>query len=267
MTDPSAWVPRLHVETSGPAHADVVLLLHGWGSSAALMRPIAHMLAPSYRVLAIDLPGHGLTPPPPEPWGVPEYARLVAAFLDREGLERVHIVGHSNGGRIALYMASDPDLARYVASLALISPSGTRPTRSVSYYVRSGIARALKLPIRLLPGRLRATGMDWLRHTWIWPLLGSSDFRQLTGVMRETFVKTANCYLEDRLARIEAPTIVLWGTGDDAISRKQMHTLVAGVRGAQLIELPGAGHYGYIDQPAPVAEALSRHLEPRHATV
>ncbi len=262
MTDPSEWVPRLQVERSGPAHAAAVVLLHGWGSRASLMRSLAPPLAQDWRVLAPDLPGHGDSPPPPNAWGVPEYARLVAAFLASEGLKQVTIVGHSFGGRIALYMASEPELASYIERLILISPSGMRPTRSAGYYLRSGLARLLKTPITLLPPGLRATGMDWLRHTWLWPLLGSSDFRQLQGVMRETFVKTVNCYLEDRLGLVSAPVLILWGTEDDAISRQQMTKLAAGLPNATLVPLPKAGHYGYLDQPALATEAIGRFLEP-----
>ncbi len=224
------------------------------------MRSLALPLAGRYRVLAPDLPGHGATPSPPEPWGVPEYARHVAAFLASEGLQRVTIIGHSNGGRIALYMASEPELVPYIKRLILISPSGMRPTRSAGYYLRSGLARLLKIPIALLPSSLRPSGMEWLRHTWIWPLFGSSDFRQLRGVMRDTFVKTVNCYLEDRLGRISAPVLILWGTEDDSISRQQMLKLTAGLPNATLVPLPNAGHYGYLDQPTLTTEAITRFL-------
>jgi pimeloyl-ACP methyl ester carboxylesterase len=261
MTDPREWLPRLHVERSGSAHAPAVLLLHGWGSSAALMQPIARMLDKRFRVIVPDLPGHGASPPPPEPWGVPEYADLVAALLDAEGVARLPIVGHSNGGRIALYMAGDPALASYVDRLALISPSGMRPARTQGYYLRSGLARTLKAPFRLLPEPARAYGLDWLRHTWVWPRLGSSDFRGLQGVMRETFVKTVNGYVEDRLHRIAVPALVLWGTADRDIPRDMMDRLVAGLPHAAWHPLPGAGHYGYLDAPAPVAEALLAFLD------
>jgi len=229
------------------------------------MHALALPLAATYRVLAPDLPGHGTTPPPPEPWGVPEYARLIAAFMASEGLRRAPIIGHSNGGRIALYMASEPEFAPLIERLVLISPSGIRPSRSAGYYLRSGLARTLKAPMTLLPPRLRAIGMDWLRHTWIWPMLGSSDFRQLQGVMRETFVKTVTCYLEDRLDRITAPVLILWGTRDDAISHTQMTTLVSGLPNATLVPLQDAGHYGYLDQPALTSEAITRFLEPTPA--
>ena len=70
---------QLHLDVSGPETGAPVLLLHGSGSSALLMHPIADALADRYRVYNLDLPGHGLSPQPPEPWGVPNCSPLVSA--------------------------------------------------------------------------------------------------------------------------------------------------------------------------------------------
>jgi pimeloyl-ACP methyl ester carboxylesterase len=252
---------QLHLETSGPEAGEPVLLLHGWGSSAQLMRPVVEALADRYRVYNLDLPGHGLSPPPPEPWGVPEHAALVARFIEETVGRPVTIAGHSNGGRIALYLASDPEQARLVRRLVLISPSGITPRRGWRYYARKYTARTLKAPFELLPGRLRQEGLDWLRHTFVWQLLGSSDYRQLTGVMRETFVKTVNCHLDDRVARIRVPVLLFWGDRDEAVSRHQMSVLERAIADAGLVVLPGAGHYGYLDDPATFTAATRHFLE------
>src|SRR5690554_2846047 len=97
-TPMDAFSERLHVEATGPEHGPPLLLLHGWGSSAELMRPAVTGLDEHFRVYNLDLPGHGRTPPPPEPWGVPEYAALVAEFIRERGLAPLPVIGHSNGG-------------------------------------------------------------------------------------------------------------------------------------------------------------------------
>ena len=257
----NAWLKHLNVEISGPDSAEPVLLIHGWGSNAGLMRSLATALNDAYKVYNIDLPGHGSTPIPPEPWGIPEFAELVAAFISETIKQPAHIVGHSNGGRISLYMASDTKLATHIRSMALISPSGIKPLRTAKFYVKRGIAATLKVPINLLPGWLRDYGHDWLRHTLIWRMLGSSDYSQLDGVMREVFVKTVNCHLDDRLHHINKPTLLFWGTADTAISRYQMDVLNREIAGSELVTLEGASHYGYLDQPAIVNDALRSFLD------
>ena len=250
----------LHFEKSGPEASERVLLLHGWGSCAELMRPLARMLEGRFRVINADLPGHGKTPPPDRAWGVDEHADAVADLVRSVTDEPITVVGHSNGGRIALFMACHPEHRSLLRRLVLISPSGMKPSRSWKYYVRSGIARILKSPFVMLPSPLREGGMDWLRGSAIWRSLGSSDYRALSGVMRETFVKTVTTHLDDVVHSVGIPTLVFWGSRDEDVSRDQVERLVATIPDAGLVVLEGAGHYGYVDDPATVSAAMNHFL-------
>ena len=251
----------LAIDVRGPEAAPPVLLLHGWGSQMQHMLPLADGIADAYQTHTIDLPGHGQSPPPPEPWGVPEHAALLHNYI-ASAIERpVSLVGHSNGGRIGLFMASTPAFAPSVERLALISPSGIEPQRSWQYHLRSGTAKALKAPFRLLPTPLRDSALDWLRHSAFWRLLGSSDYNTLNGVMRETFVKTVTHHLNDQIHRVAVPTLLFWGTCDAAISRRQMAVLENAIDDCGLVELDGAGHYGQLDALPTVRAGLRHFLE------
>jgi pimeloyl-ACP methyl ester carboxylesterase len=251
----------LNVEVHGDGDAAPLLLLHGWGSSGQNMRPLAEALSSSYQTHTIDLPGHGASPPPPEPWGVPEHADLLYAYVENEIQGAVAVLGHSNGGRIALYMASTPDMADAIDRLVLISPSGVQPQRSLGYHLRSGIAKTLKAPFQVLPSPLREPAVDWLRHSLVWRLLGSSDYNTLSGTMRETFVKTVNHHLNGALQRIQVPTLLFWGTEDEAVSRRQMTVIENAIDDCGLVELEGAGHYGHLDDFNTVLAATRHFLE------
>lgn len=251
----------LHIATTGPEGAPPVVLLHGWGSSAALMRPLAASLEDAFRVYALDMPGHGQSPAPPVAMGVPESADLVVDFIESEIGEAVPLVGHSNGGRISLHIASHPDLKRHASRLALISPSGITPPRSAKYHVKKTTARVLKAPFEILPGPMREFGLDWLRHSLVWKALGSSDYRALDGTMRGTFVKTVGFHLDDRVRDISVPTLLFWGDEDTAVVREQMETLEREIPDAGLVVLEGAGHYGYLDAPEIVEAGLRAFLE------
>lgn len=251
----------LNVETSGPETGEPIVVLHGWGSSAQIMRPVAEAFSDRYRVYNLDLPGHGHSPQPPVPWGVPEYAGLVWEFVQAHTDRPVTIIGHSNGGRIALYMATHPEMKALIRRLVLISPSGITPKRSAKYYVKKSVANALKAPFQVLPERLRDIGLDWLRHSLVWKMLGSSDYRQLDGVMRETFVRTVNFHLDDVVSRVEVPTLIFWGDRDEAVSRYQMTVLEEKIPDAGLVVLENAGHYGFLDKPDVFIAATSHFLE------
>jgi len=258
---------QLHLDIRGPATGAPVLLLHGWGSSAHLMHPIAEALADVYRIYNLDLPGHGLSPPPPEPWGVPEHAALIRRFLETRIGAPTTLIGHSNGGRIALFLAGDPNPSPLIERLVLISPSGIPAQRTWKYHLKKNVARILKAPFAALPEPLREYGLDWLRHSLVWRALGSSDYRALTGVMRETFVKTVNCYVDDRLSRIAVPVLLFWGDRDEAISHRQMRILEDLIPDAGLVPLPGAGHYGYLDAFDTFITATRYFLEHKHSDV
>jgi pimeloyl-ACP methyl ester carboxylesterase len=225
------------------------------------MRPLADGLCSRYRTHTLDLPGHGASPPPPHAWGVSEHAALLHDYITSEIQQPTTVLGHSNGGRIALHMAATPDHTDLVARLVLISPSGVRPKRGWRFHLRSGLATTLKAPFRLLPRPLRAPALDWLRHTLLWRALGSSDYNTLSGVMRETFVKTVNHHLNGALSRIEVPTLLFWGTADEAVSRHQVDVLEDAIPDCGLVELEGAGHYGHLDAPDTVLAGTRHFLE------
>jgi pimeloyl-ACP methyl ester carboxylesterase len=158
-------------------------------------------------------------------------------------------------------MASTADFADVIERLVLISPSGVQPKRALGYRVRSGLATALKAPVQALPSSLREPAMDWLRHSLVWRLLGSSDYNTLSGVMRETFVKTVNHHLNGDLRRIQVPTLLFWGTADEAVSRRQMNVIEESIDDCGLVELEGAGHYGHLDDFETVLSATRHFLE------
>ncbi len=225
------------------------------------MRPIARALADAYRIANIDLPGHGKTPVPPSAMGVPEHAALIHDLIQHHFEGPVCIIGHSNGGRIAMYMASDETMKLSIERLVLVGPSGITPERTARYYIRRYLAQALKAPFEILPPRLREAGLDWLRHTLLWNLLGSSDYRRLTGVMRDTFVKTVSTHLDDRVGAISVPTLIFWGDEDQEVRRSQVEALESRIPDAGLVVLPNAGHYAYLDDPITFLRATRFFLE------
>ncbi|WP_426052185.1 alpha/beta fold hydrolase [Brevundimonas sp. SL161] len=108
---------------TGPRDAPAVILLHGFGASLHTWEPWAGRLDDELRVIRLDLPGAGLSPP--DPAGDYTDARataLLLALMDLLQIERASFVGHSVGGRIAWTMAAEhPDR---VDRLVLISPDG-----------------------------------------------------------------------------------------------------------------------------------------------
>lgn len=182
--------------------------------------------------------------------------RLVAELVADQFSGPFTIVGHSNGGRIALRMAASPDCPQGLGALVLVGPSGIRRSPSIKVRLKRLAARILKAPFGLLPGRLRESGLDWLRHSLVWRLLGSADYRALQGVMRDTFIRTVNHFVEDDLHKIDVPVLVLRGSEDTDVTHDQVERLVAGIADAGVHEIEGAGHYAQMERPDVVAASV-----------
>ena len=109
---------RLHVRDNGRRDAPAILMLHGFGSSLHTWEPWAEALGGQYRVVRLDLPGSGLSPP--DPSGNYTDARSIAllvALMDQLGIERASLIGNSIGGRIAWSFAAEhPDRHRQTHS-------------------------------------------------------------------------------------------------------------------------------------------------------
>lgn len=238
---------RYLVQGSGPP----VLVLHGWGASIEAVMPIVTGLAPVATVYALDLPGAGETDPPREqPWGVEDYQAFLASFMDALGVERASIVGHSNGGRIAIRMAAtEPQRVR---RLILVDSAGIRPKRTLRYHRRVAMAKVGKHAARLLgaPGaRLRDA------------LVGraaSADYLA-AGEMRPTLVRLVNTDLREHLPHIEASTLLVWGADDTDTPVADGRLMERLIPDAGLVVFERAGHYSYLDQQARFA-AVARHF-------
>ena len=112
-----------HIEAAGPPSSDTVLMLHGFAQSTDTWSQVAEALACDLRVVLLDLIGHGgsARPRDPEPYRIDDMVAMIDQLRDALGLTRLHLVGYSMGGRIALcHAAQHPER---VASVVLESAS------------------------------------------------------------------------------------------------------------------------------------------------
>src|SRR6202171_338422 len=115
---------RIHYRDEGAGSP--LVLLHGFGSSLYTWDGWVRQLAGTRRLIHLDLPGFGLTGPAPDgDYRTERYAHVVAALLDRLGVERIDVAGNSMGGRTALMFAlAHPERVR---KLILVDAGGLAP--------------------------------------------------------------------------------------------------------------------------------------------
>ncbi len=242
---------NIHYKLAGTG--DRVLLLHGWGGSIDSWLPVTKdLLAKSYQVLAIDFPGFGKSDPPPEPWGVPQYATALQELLDRLDFRPTHVVGHSFGGRVAIVLAAERP--EQVNKLVLVAAAGIRTVSSRVRVVRT-LTKTVKT-VFSLPGlsTFRPRVQSALNRRF-----ASSDYQQ-AGELRDTFVKVVNQDLRDYARRIKAPTLLIWGDKDTETLMAEAQVLNSCIPDSGLVVLQGGGHYAYLEQFVKFSIILNQFL-------
>ncbi|MBA2311658.1 MAG: alpha/beta hydrolase [Actinobacteria bacterium] len=226
-----------------------VVVLHGWGGRIESMTPVIRCLSTSFRVIGLDLPGFGESPAPRGVWGTDEYAAFVLSVMGSLGVERAHFVGHSFGAKTALCLsAAHPET---IAKMVLQGSSGLRSAPSLSVRAKRMTARVAR-PI----GKAGPMGRRLKRA--LYARIASSDYEN-AGALREIFVKVVNEDVTEILPLVQSPTLLVWGTDDDAVPVAHGKTMEKLIPDAGLVLFEGAGHFAYLDEPNRFCQ-ITRHF-------
>jgi 2-succinyl-6-hydroxy-2,4-cyclohexadiene-1-carboxylate synthase len=244
-------------------------LLHGFTGSVKNWRDQMTRLGHHYRVLAVDLPGHGRTDAPDEleRYRMEHVAGDLVTLLDVLGATPVHWLGYSMGGRLALYAAiHHPQATRSIilesASPGLADESERQARRDrdealAARIEREGVpafvAEWERLPLFATQGRLPASGRAALREQRL-----ANSASGLAGSLRGMGTG-AQPSLWDQLGTISRPTLLIAGELDGkfvVINRR----MAAAIRGAKLQIIPDAGHTTHLERPELFATAVLAFL-------
>jgi len=229
-----------------------VLALHGWRRDHS---DFAGVIGPGSKYgpspsLAIDLPGFGASPVPPDAWGSGEYASLVAQMLDEVAAGPVVVLGHSFGARVAVHLAaSRPDLVRalVITGAPMARIGGKRRKPPMAYRLTRAMNRAHLIP--------EAT-LDRARTRY-----GSPDYVAAQGIMRQVLVGVLAETYDEQLLALRCPVELVWGDDDTEAPLAVAEIVAAKVPGAVLTVCPGAGHLTPLTVPERLRHAVDSALD------
>ncbi|WP_081937824.1 alpha/beta fold hydrolase [Streptosporangium roseum] len=253
---------NIYVSQDGPLDAPALVLIHGLGSSTRWWDRVVPMLATSYRVIRIDLLGHGRSAKPAGGgYAIPQQGRRVGQALDRLGVKHAIVVGHSTGGYVATALAEQRgDL---VTALALIN-TGPRMDAEITDGI---VGELVNVPVLgQLLWRLRTDGIISRGLSTAFtpgfkiPQQLVDDTRGMTYHALTAASHASEDYLRqrpvpDRLAGIGKPPLVIFGEQDQRW-RSSSAALYQAVPGARVELLPGVGHSAMIEDPQRTAALL-----------
>ncbi|MEK9155144.1 MAG: alpha/beta hydrolase [Patescibacteria group bacterium] len=219
-----------------------IIILHGWGHSAAHWNPIAEKLVRFGSVETWDLPGFGNEPLVSATWTITQYADWVQDKIGGTE-EDIVLIGHSFGGRIASILAArQPPWLR--ALILIGAPSIYRPSAKIR--IKSTIASLVKpfvpssLRCKLLPEELR-----------------DAEDAGIGRVFRNAVTNDQT----KALPMIAVPTLLIWGANDDAAPMALAHEIKTLIPGSKLVILPGLGHNVHLENPLLTYGTIEQFVE------
>jgi len=264
---------RMHYRDEGAQGGPALLLLHGFSASLHTWEPWVQRLGDDYRVISVDLPGHGLTRAPAGyKASIEAFRDAVHAFTLEHGLDHFAIAGSSMGGNVAWeYALAHPE---QVDALILVDASGWEDTRA-EVAEEPAVFKLLRNPVlgpllrdldnrRLLRQGLESSFADASlvddrmieRYAELSRAPGHRDILlQMSLGFRERNYATA-----ERLSALQMPVLVLSGDADRLVPPEHARQFNAAIPGSQLVMFEATGHIPHEERPDESAMAVREFL-------
>ena len=243
-----------------------VVLIGGFSLGTVLWERAASVLSDAgYRVIAVELRGHGGSDKPGVGYDLVTLASDVVAILVELELTAAAVVGHSFGGQVAMRVALDrPDL---VGSLVLVGSNGVRASRTDDYPFGGEPALLLDASVRgeledrptarraLIAGAFakhpQQTVLDWLVAT-------SLDLPTWAAV--SIYDTMFNSDMLAEMTKLDLPVLQIMGTFDPVHSIRAARWVAGRLPDSRLVEIPACGHYPMLEKPVQFESELLRFL-------
>lgn len=254
---------RLHVQILGEGPA--VLMLHGTGASTHSFRDLARLLAPDYRVVMVDLPGHGFSGPVAGRPTMPAMSAVLTAALAKLDIDPAFAIGHSAGAAILIRMALDgrfepqrivslngallpfPGLAAQLfpqlAKVLFLNPIAPR-----FFSWRASSGTAVRRLMDSTGSKIDPAGIRFYERLLASPAHVDGALKMMANWDLEA--------LRRDLPRLKAPLTLVVGTGDRAIPPEVSYRVSRLVPDAEVVCLEGLGHLAHEEAPQRTADVV-----------
>jgi pimeloyl-ACP methyl ester carboxylesterase len=264
---------RIHYTDEGDRTGRTLVLVHGFAASVHAWRPWIGRLDDDYRLIAIDLPGHGLTEAPKGyRASLDSNAELVGKLADHAGVSRFVLAGNSMGGAVAINFAMKRP--ERLDGLVLVDAAGWPGERAgnssgpplVFQLMNNPVGRAILKwfdPRMFAEGGLKSAYLDETlvtdelvdRYGELALAPGHRDILLTQNSRPGTPITAAD------FAKIAVPTLVLSGEQDKLIPVEDSRAIAAAIPGAKLVTYPEGGHVPMEQLPDQTVQDLKAFLD------
>ena len=217
-----------------------LVFLHGWQQDGRSFLPLVPFLHRHFQLFFVDLPGFGASSSPPKNFNSQKYAQTILSWLKKQKLNKIVLVGHSFGGKVAAILAAQHP--EKVKKLILIAPAGI-PHPKWWYPLKDKIPKKVR---RLFsPFKKFLTSRDYQQAGPLLPIFKTVVKEDITPVFR----------------KIKTPTLIIWGSEDKELplsDGKLIHQLIPT---SQLKVIKKADHFPFWRNPKRTAEIIQKFLK------
>lgn len=265
----------VHVRDEGRKDAPVLMLIHGSNASLQTWEPWVARLGDRYRLISLDLPGHGLTgPSPTDDYSAAGFGSVISAVAKAKRLDRFALAGNSMGGWVAWNFANaHPDV---VSGLILVdaagAPSKTKSEPPLAFKIaRLPVIRDIAIGITPRGLIEKSVHQTLAVQSVITPAMVDRYWELLRypGNRAATLVRFSTPRTEPdpaNLSRITAPTLILWGREDHLIPVDASEWFAKAIPHAKVIVYDGVGHAPMEEVPDRSAGDVAAFLASLHTT-
>ena len=261
----------VHVRDEGNRNGRAIVLIHGSNASLQTWEPWVRRLGSAYRIISLDLPGHGMTGRNPAGiYDYPVFVDVVDKVMGKLGITRAVIGGNSMGGGVSwMFALAHPNKTD---ALILVDAAGAPQWQARKVPIGFKIARMpvlrnlaqLITPRSMLESSLQTSvsKSEIINDAMIdryWELLRYPGNREAT-LKRFALVHNNHPATPADLAKIKVPVLILWGEADNLIPFASARWFANALPGSQLIVYPGVGHIPMEEVPDESAAAVKTFL-------
>lgn len=212
-----------------------IVILHGWNGRSETWHPVKRLLEQKGCVVFVpQLPG--FVDDTDKPWTLDDYVSWVRQYMEQHNLKRVVLVGHSNGGRIAIKLAIKyPEL---IKRLVLVASGGVRSAPSWRRILLKAAAKSGNVIVDVVGmGKYKQA----IRRVF-YRIIREPDYHHASKILKQTMVNIVEEDISPLFRHVAQPTTLIWGTEDTLTppwAGEKMHEMITGSR---MVWVNGARH-------------------------
>lgn len=212
-----------------------IVFLHGWGRDHNDFMPLIESLGPKYRLIAVDLPGHGESDEPEGDLSLDGIAETINQFFQQQNIENPILICHSFGARVALKLAS----AGIVSNKMVFTGGAGIEQKPLSFKLKVAHYKFMKLLVK--SPFYKQYQADLFANS------GSADYKNASPIMKQVMSQAVSEDLTNLLAKIDNQVMLYWGEADDATPLWHGQLMNEKMVNSTLVTKPNLTHYAFLE--------------------